>query len=65
LYRANGTDKIVGGAAVETAKEGLFVKQATVPKGDDLMYMHIMADSQAADVTSDFYRCGVHFQAAP
>jgi hypothetical protein len=65
LYRANGTDKIVGGAAVETAKEGLFVKQATVPKGDDLMYMHITADSQAADVTSDFYRCGVHFQAAP
>jgi len=55
---------VVGGSSTESATQDLYVQAASVPSGDKLLYVRITASSQASDVTSNFYRCGLHFRAA-
>jgi hypothetical protein len=53
-----------GGTATETAAKDLGISQALVPAGNQLLYMQVEAGSQNATITSNFYRCGIHFRAA-
>jgi hypothetical protein len=55
---------IPGGSSTETATDDLLIQNVAVPAGDTLLHLRVSAASQATDVTSDFYRCGIHFQAA-
>jgi hypothetical protein len=47
---------------VEAADKDLVLQDMNVTAGDTV-YLKVEAGSQAADVTSAFYRCGVHFRA--
>ena len=54
---------IAGGMGTETAQADLLIQNVPVPDVA-LLHVKLTAASQAADVTGDFYRCGLHFMAA-
>ena len=53
-----GTTPLANGSQVE-AGDGVAIKEAISPSGGSTVYLKLSAASQAADVTSTFYRCGV------
>jgi len=55
---------IMNGIATESATKDLFIQGAAIPGGTSSLKIKIEAGQQAADVTSTFYRCGIHLSPA-
>jgi hypothetical protein len=55
---------IAMGSAVETAEADLLISKLAINAVAGSLAVKIEAASQAPDVTSAFYRCGIHFAAA-
>ena len=51
---------ITGGVSTETAAKDLFIQDANIPAGVTSLKVKVEAASQDPNVTSTFYRCGVH-----
>ncbi|MRG95786.1 hypothetical protein [Polyangium spumosum] len=51
---------IAGGVSTETAQNDLFIQDANIPAGVTSLKLKVEAASQDPNVTSTFYRCGVH-----
>jgi len=49
------------GTAVEAADKDLVLQNVAVPNGVTKLTVKLEASGQSATVTSDFYRCGIHF----
>jgi hypothetical protein len=49
--------------ATEAADKDLLISSVAVPAGKSFLVLKLDATTQASDVTSSFYRCGVHFRA--
>ncbi len=62
LFSDAGTTAIANGSQVEPV-DGVYIKDLTTPADGAKLYIKLSAGSQAADVSSTFYRCGVLFQA--
>ena len=58
----NGATSV--GNATEAADKDLLISQLAVPGGATKLTIKLEASGQSATVTSDFYRCGFHFQPA-
>lgn len=54
---------VAGASKSETETEDLRLQNIAVPAGQATLAVKIEAASQAADVSSAFYRCGIHFSA--
>ena len=54
---------VVGASATEAADKDLLLDKIVTPSGQSKLLLKLSATSQAVDVTSTFYRCGVHFSA--
>lgn len=52
------------GNATEAADKDLVLSSVAVPGGVNTLTVKLEATGQSATVTSDFYRCGIHFQPA-
>ncbi len=51
------------GLALETAKDAASIQNMAVPAGTKSQIIQLKAGSQAADVSGDYYRCGVYVTA--
>jgi hypothetical protein len=60
LKGSDGT-AIAGATATESELNDLLLQNAAVPANETALVVKIEAASQAATVTSTFYRCGFHF----
>ncbi len=60
LLKSDGTSIA---SMVEAADKDALIDKSPVPAGETKLVLKVSATSQAADVTSTFYRCGVHFAA--
>lgn len=47
---------------LESAKSSALIQDFTIPSGAKKLILKLAAGKQAADVSSDYYRCGVHLQ---
>lgn len=52
----------VVGSAVESASKSLLIDALALPQGAPKLVVKITGAGQAADVSSSFYRCGVHLE---
>lgn len=54
-------ENVIGmGIATESATKGLYIEQLAIPADVTTIFLQLEATSQAATVSSSFYRCGVH-----
>jgi hypothetical protein len=61
LKGSAGNGAIVGGSITETAAADALISNIALPAGETKMIVKVGAGSQSAMVTSNFYRCGIHF----
>ncbi len=59
IHDAEGT-MLPGATVTESDKKDLFIEAIDIPEGATEIVFKVTAESQAEDVASDFYRCGMH-----
>ena len=59
LFSDAGKTPITSGSQVEDVTKGIYIDKLVAPADGGTVYIKVTAGSQAADVSSSFYRCGV------
>jgi hypothetical protein len=63
LLNSDGTP-IAGASMSETPDKDALIDKISTPAGATKLILKVSATTQATDVSSTYYRCGVHFRAA-